>query len=87
MNPRCLVADKPFCKSNVPELVGIMAGRPSHIDCQVIANPRSDLQFEWVFNSSSGNTPIHPESSLEPEKRSVVSFTPKVRDTQFTVGI
>jgi len=45
--------DKPFCKPGQVQVYGVAKREKVRVSCDVLANPSVDLDFEWVFNSSS----------------------------------
>ena len=46
-------SDKPYCVANEKEVYGVATGETVRVSCDVMADPSSRVQFEWVFNTST----------------------------------
>ena len=74
-----MVSDKPFCKPGQVQVYGVAKHERIHVACEVIANPKSDLKFDWIFNSSSERIDLPGDKVQVSGTRSLAEHMPKVR--------
>ena len=72
------VAVKPFCKPDQIQVYGVAKRERIRVSCDVISNPSVDLQFEWVFNSSSERLDVQENLIEVRGTRSLAHHTPQV---------
>ena len=46
-------ADIPVCKPGQVSVYGVARHESTHVSCEVLSNPATDISFEWVFNTST----------------------------------
>jgi len=68
---------KPFCKPGQVQVYGVAKHERIHVACEVVANPKQDLKFDWIFNSSSERIDL-PSSMVQVSgTRSLAEHMPK----------
>jgi hypothetical protein len=70
--------DKPLCKPDQVQVYGVAKRERVRVPCDVIANPSSDLRFEWVFNSSAERLDLQESLVDVRGTRSIATHTPQV---------
>ena len=49
-----------------------------HVSCEVVANPKDNIHFNWVFNSSSEKLDLQENLLRNEGSRSIAEHTPQV---------
>ena len=69
---------KPFCKPDQTTVYGVAKREKIHVSCEVVANPKDNIHFNWVFNSSSEKLDLQENLLRNEGSRSIAEHTPQV---------